>query len=187
MIPEVLDQLIQENTRILVNLEKELVPSVYEQSDRTCLGVPLLRHAHTLACSIGFLLKHQHVAAGFTLFRPLFEGYARGIWALRCGDDKELKRAQKDNFPKLYEVIASIKSRAVDSSDWFDEVYTENKKSLNSLTHGGIQMILLLYEDGTEKVEPDYPVDEQIRFMHIVQEITLGAGEELRKHLRREV
>ena len=184
LVPPELKQVIQANHRTHVELQEEFVPSTYVNNPCTGLGVPLLRHTHALAYSIGSLLKCELVAAGFALFRPLFEGYARGIWVLQCADEQELRNAYKDVFPKLTDVVKAIGELELDSSSWFSEVFDLNKKSFHSLTHGGTQMIVLLYADDTEKIEPDYPIEAQLRLMSIVEDVTRGAAEELRKHLK---
>ena len=183
LVPPELERIIQSSHQTLVNLQNEFVPSTYVQNERTVIGIPLLRHTHSLAYSIGFLLKHELVAAAFALSRPLFEGYVRGIWALRCANHKELENAQRDKFPNLSKVVEAIRDVELENSEWVSKVFELNKKSLHSLTHGGVRMIMLLYSDDSEKVESDYPVGEQMWLMAIVTEITLGAAAELRKHL----
>ena len=185
MVPSDLKSAIQSNHQTLATFHDEFVPSTYIKNPRTGIGVPLLRHAHTLAYSIGFLLQHEFVAPGFALFRPLFESYARGIWLLRCANDKELRQAYKDDFPNLSRVVKAISDGEFENADWFSEVFDLNKKPMHSLTHGGTRLIMLLYADDTEKVEPDYPVEEQIRLMKFVDDVTLGAAAELREHLNK--
>ena len=89
----------------------------------------------------------------------------------------------KTIFPSSPTSFKAISAHGLDSSSWFGEVFYQNKESLHSLTHGGTRMIMLLYADDAEKIEADYPVGEQLRLMKIVDEITIGAAAELRKHL----
>lgn len=183
-MPPELRRVIRLSHQTLVALHDELIPSTYVTDDRTSLSLPLLRHTHVLAYSIGFLLQHELVAPAFALFRPLFEGYARAIWALHCADKEDLAKAHNDEFPGLYKVVNALQNQQLDSTELFVEIYYSKKESLHSYTHGGMKLIKLLYDDDTKKVEPDYPVDEQIKLMVTVQEITLGAADELRTHLK---
>ena len=185
VIPKELAHLIQHNLHTIEGLQSKLDQStyVYVGDDRTCFGIPLLRHSHTLAYSISFLLRHELLAPAFTLFRPMFEGFARAIWALCAATDEDLREARKDKFPTLYAVIEAISDSELSGAEWFTRTYELNKSSLHSLTHGGIEMILLLYNDSPEKVEPDYPVGEQIQLMRVVQDITLATEEVLKEFL----
>src|SRR5262245_15026001 len=90
-------------------LSKWLDDSVHglhiSSGDRETMTGSLFDQVHEHHKAIQLLLKNSLVGSAFSLLRPTFENYVRGVWLLRCASDEEVKEFTQDRIAKQFGVL----------------------------------------------------------------------------------
>jgi hypothetical protein len=90
--------------------------------------------------AIVLLIDHGLTGSAFSLIRPMFESYVRGIWLLNCANDTQLGQFADETFnPKPEQMIAEIEQLEAFSSGALSRNWKDVKRTLHGLSHGGCQ------------------------------------------------
>ena len=130
----------------LLNKSKELTSWI----DTSVHGVSIstsLRNSIAAACfdvvhehrkAILLLVENKLIGSAFSLFRPEFETFVRGVWALRCASDKELSDYENDKVDSnLSELIAAIEALDPWNVGLLSNIKRTAWASMCSYAHGG--------------------------------------------------
>lgn len=149
----------------------------FADNDRNGVALALFQQSLDLA-DASVLLVGEHTLHGpaYTLVRPLFESYVRGIWILRCASDKEVEKFLKDKCPRFSKLTQAINEFAPDHFAWIHEIEQSNLSVFHSFTHGGGAHIWRRYRPG--HVEADYPESELSYLMLFGVEVRIRIGAE---------
>ena len=75
--------------------------SIPRQSEVQEYGIALLQHCMDIGDAIVIILGKGLRGPSFTLCRPLFESYARGVWLLEAADISKIESIKERFFPNL--------------------------------------------------------------------------------------
>lgn len=64
--------------------------------DREAMAGALFDQVHEHYKAIRLLVENSFVGSAFSLLRPTFETFVRGVWLLHCASDKEVENFAKD-------------------------------------------------------------------------------------------
>ena len=145
-------------------------------SKRNMTGVALLQHALDIVDGIIVLLENQLPGASWTLSRPLFETYVRGVWILNCAKESEIEKFLSDYPPSLGRLVQSIDELDSSRSAWM-KVTRVNIFAFHSFVHGGSEHVWRRF--GEKSLEPNYPERELIYLVGIAIEVCIRCGFEL--------
>lgn len=89
--------------------------------------------------AIQLLLKHSLVGSAFSLVRPTFETFVRGVWLLRCASEEEVKNFAKDKIvdKSFADLIGEIEASPGYDVDLLSKVKKEAWSAMCSYAHGG--------------------------------------------------
>ena len=121
------------------------------------VGKALLQHSLDLADGSMVLVDRNLPGAALALARPIFESYVRGIWALYCATDDDLKKFGKKGQPNpwhLSKLVKLVQQCKPDQSAWISS-FNQQSRELNDLVHGGNLHLRARIGDGV--IQPDYP------------------------------
>lgn len=149
------DALVYEGLRLIDQLYLTLDDLPVEPG----VHVPCALYYISMQHSVGamLLLKQLAHAPAFALARPIFETYVRATWFLFVAKDDEKVRAERDDFPRLSDLIAILKSSPHASS--IVGRY-EGIRILHSFTHGGSAQIYGHLDNQT--LAPHFLINDQM-------------------------
>ena len=109
-----------------------------QADDRERIVGALFDQVHEHHKAIQLLIKSSLVGSAFSLFRPAFETYVRGVWLLRCASEKELEDFKKDIVDKfIADLIGGIEALPDYNVGTLSKVKREAFSAMCSYTHGG--------------------------------------------------
>ena len=150
--------------------------SVREEGRKRQIGVALLQQSLDLSDAIIVLLEANFPGPSWSLARPLFESYVRGIWILRCASNTDVERFRKTRVPKFERLLEEIEREASSHAKWI-RITHNNMKHFHDFTHGGIEHAMRRINDGV--VEPSFPESELIYLVQLGIEVRIRVGLEL--------
>ncbi len=110
----------------------------FETTNRLRVSISLFHLCIEHQRGIHVLVEHGVIGSAFTLLRPQFEAYLRGMWFHRCATDAQILRflagKEPPNVGNLIEAVQKLEG--------FDEkvlgkVKKEFWRNLSDFTHGG--------------------------------------------------
>lgn len=147
-------------------------------------GHAILQLTEDIADAIIVLLDAQMPGPALSLARPLFEGYVRGFWLLKCASDEQVHKFLNGKCPNFPGLLAAIPKDAESGGAWIHATSEKNLIAFHDLTHGGSEHIKRRIRDGS--VEPSYPEHELDSLIRLVDEIRVQIGVELLSRLNDE-
>ncbi|WP_425250865.1 DUF6988 family protein [Geothrix campi] len=127
---------------------------------------------------ITLLLKEKLCGPAFSLARPVFETFVRGLWLSYCATEEDLNRFRRDKVkPTLSEIITALEILPQFSEGVLSRVKATGFDYMSSYTHGGFQQIVRRI--GDDVLEPQYNDDEQIEITRSTTSYVLLAGIEI--------
>lgn len=121
-----------------------IIDWLYEQIHETEVTyenhMPCVLYYVSMQHSVGalLLLKNMAHAPAFALTRSIYETFVRALWLKVLATEADKARAQRDNFPKLFDIINQL--RQMPEAAPIVRRFRLNKL-LNSFTHGGLAQI----------------------------------------------
>jgi len=133
--------------------------------DRTRMGVALLQHALDLADAIIVLIEANLPGPAFSLFRPLHEGYTRGVWLLDHASEQDVQKFGNGNYPGFNEMLKDIGEEPETGGAFIKGMSELNREDFHGLTHGGMEHVLRRVT--ASAIEPNYPVEELQQLLNV--------------------
>jgi len=128
--------------------------------------------------AIAVLVKSRIYGSAFTLIRPAFESFIRGVWVRRCAQDKQITHFINETKDYRLSVILPLVEKLEDfSSGTMSRFHDASCGILNSLTHGGFQQIAR--RSTGSHIEPDYEADEIANIVMLAGTFALMALEQI--------
>lgn len=145
-------------------LDEQIDGLAIKSDDRSRFAAGCLDVALEHQKAIVLLIHNQLYGSAFSLVRPIFESYIRGVWLLNCATDEQLRQIKRDKLRRSFEDLV----KEVERVDGYDEgVLSEVKqrswKAMNSYTHSGVLQITRRNKEAT--IEPNYDNDEIIEVL----------------------
>ena len=152
---------------------------------RTRLAAACFDQVHEHQKALIVLTRHKLVGSAFSLVRPTFETYIRGIWLARCASDAEVAQFQKGRVDKTFaRLIADVETNQGYGSGVLSNVKRKSWPAMNQYTHGGyLQAVRRLTEDS---IQPNFADDEIVEVINFGQAIALLAASEIVLMAKRE-
>jgi hypothetical protein len=143
--------------------------------DRERMVGALFDQVHEHHRAIQLLLRSSLVGSAFSLFRPTFETYVRGVWLLHCASEEEVKNFTEDIVPK--DLISKIEALPDYDVGVLSKVKKEAWSAMCSYTHGG-------YMQAVRRITPDqiratYSEGEMLEVINSSNTIALLAVSEI--------
>jgi hypothetical protein len=137
-----------------------------------------------MAATLLDLLKSSFTGSAFSLFRPAFETYVRGVWLLRCACDKQVEDFKKDTVKKFIgELIGEIERLPEYDVGTLSKVKREALGAMHSYTHGGyLQAVRRMTPD---QIKPNYSEGEMLEVINSSDTVALLAASEIFSMARR--
>ena len=147
--------------------------------DRRRVGIALLQHCEDVADGTLVLLESGLPGPALALARPLFESYVRGVWALHCADDRQIKGFIESGRPtpwQLAHLVDVLKKKAHQVGEWVS-AQAQQIPVLNDLAHGG--RLHVLGRNTSRTIEPGYDSRDVETLVQIGIELRIRIGAEL--------
>ena len=108
-------------------------------SNRETMAAALFDQVHEHHKAIHLLLKSSFVGSAFSLVRPTFETYVRGVWLWHCASDEEVANFARDkiNEKSFGTLIQEIEARTGFDVGVLSKVKKEAWSAMCSYAHGG--------------------------------------------------
>ena len=126
--------------------------------DRSRLSLALLQLAQEHHASIVLLVEHRQYGSAFTLMRPLYEAFVRGVWAARIATDNDLVLYQDDQQFGLKQLAAKVAKQAQFEGTNFAALAGRALNAMHSYTHNGYLASVRRLSSGA--IEPAYEMAE---------------------------
>ena len=132
-------------------------------SDRNIVALALFQQSLDIADAVLLLVdEHRLHGPAYSIVRPLFESYVRGLWILRCAADNEVEEFLQDKCPKFPMLTREIGDHAPEHYSWIQDIRQGNLRIFHSFTHGGGAHVWRRYR--TQRVEANYP-EWELRYL----------------------
>jgi len=153
--------------RVLSIIDEKIDGKGFDPNNRNKLSAALFDIAHEHAKAVIILLEEKLYAPAYALARSLQESFVRAAWIQHCASDNDIAKVIKqDSFPLKYGQMLS----AVEEKRQWENTLTQLKKSawktMNSYTHGGIQLISRRIKG--EYIEHNFDELETIALLQLV-------------------
>jgi len=140
-------------------------------------ALAILQLTEDIADAIIVLLDAQMPGPALSLARPLFEGYVRGYWLLKCASDEQISEFIAGRCPNFAGLLAAVPKDAESGGAWIHANSAKNLKNFHDLTHGGSEHVKRRI--GGYSVEPLYPEQELEALLRLGHEVRVRVGCEL--------
>ncbi len=116
------------------------------------------------------LIEGSLFGSAFSLVRPVYETYIRGLWLLNCASESEMRRFLRDRIKKdLQQLIDAIEKCKGYEEGVLSEVKSVAWNPMCSYTHGGWRQIGRRFNGSY--IEPNYDSGEVIEVLNFVNVI----------------
>lgn len=172
-----LPALISEAKALTVWLHEHTNGKDVPNSVRATTGMAILQLSLDIADAIVILLEARLPGSALSLGRPLFEGYVRGYWLLRCASDSQIEAFNNGTCPKFPNLLKAIGTDPESGAAWIHANAKANMVAFHDLTHGGNEHVKRRMS--SSGVEPSYPNVELEALVKLGIEIRIRIGAEL--------
>jgi Family of unknown function (DUF5677) len=146
--------------------------------DREAMTGALFDQVHEHHKAIQLLLKNSLVGSAFSLLRPTFENYVRGVWLLRCASDEEVKDFAQDRISKTFGVlIKEIEQNPGYNVDVLSKVKERTWRAMCSYAHGGFLPVVRRLIPG--EITSNYSDEEKLDVIKSSDTIAMLAASEM--------
>ena len=147
-------------------------------------GHSILQLSQDISDAIIVLLDAKLPGPAWSLARPLFEGYVRGLWLLNFASDEQVNKFLNGKCPTFPCLLAAIGKDQASGGAWIHAISDKNLIAFNDLTHGGSEHVKR--RDKDDSVEPSYSEQELESLVKFGNEIRIRIGVELLSRLNDE-
>jgi hypothetical protein len=146
---------------------------------RETMAGALFDQVHEHHKAINLLLKNSLVGSAFSLERPTFETFVRGVWLWHCASDKEVVNFAKDKIDEksFGDLIREIETRPAYDVGVLSKVKREAWSAMCSYAHGGYLQAVRRIIPG--QITANYSEGEMLEVMNFSKSIALLAAFEI--------
>jgi Family of unknown function (DUF5677) len=146
--------------------------------DRESMTGSLFDQVHEHHKAIQLLLKNSLVGSAFSLLRPTFENYVRGVWLLRCASDEEVEEFTQDRIAKSFGIlIEEIERNPGYNGAVLSRVKEKTWRAMCSYAHGGFLPVVRRIIPG--EITTNYSDEEKLEVIESSDTIALLAASEM--------
>jgi len=114
-----------------------VLASPRNQLSAVCLSVAQDHHTAVIV-----LLERELYASAFTLVRPLYEAYVKGVWLANCATESQVQRfARIGDAPPISGQIAALEKIEAFREGNLTRIHVESWAAMCSFTHTGILQV----------------------------------------------
>lgn len=148
-------------------------------ADRETMAAVLFDQVHEHHKGIQSLLKSSLVGSAFSLVRPTFETFIRGVWLLRCASADEVKRfITKDKIKKrVEELIKDIEAHGGYKVGVLSRIKKQAWDAMCSYAHGGYLQAVRRITPG--QIGPNYSEGEMLEVIRSADCFAMLAASEI--------
>ena len=130
--------------------------------------------------AVTILSNEKLFGSAFSLIRPIFETYIRGLWIFYCASKNEINKFLKDkDIPTLQKLIDSIEKCSGFDTGVLSKIKQSSYSSMCSYTHSGWLQIGRRFND--EYIESNYSDGEIQESINFANTIAMFAAHEIAK------
>ena len=150
----------------------------FTTGDRQAMAGSLFDQVHEHHKAIQLLIQNSLVGSAFSLLRPIFENFVRGVWLLRCASEEEVQNFTQDKIAKsLGAMIEEIEKNPAYNVDVLSKVKKGAWSSMCSYAHGGyLPVVRRIIPD---HITPNYSDGEKLELINSSNAIALLASSEI--------
>ena len=170
-----LETTINQSARWLNGCNSLIGEQSLKSSTRSRVAAALLHLSIEHHGSMQILVDHKHYGSAFTLLRPQFEAYLRGVWFQLCATDQQIaKFIKNDELPNIGELIKDIENVPGYEEGKLSAVKKSVWNKLCGYTHGGY--VQVAYRNTANEITSDYEEPHIIGLISTACTITLLAA-----------
>ena len=172
------DELLTHSEEISHWLDENIHGLEIEATDRLRLSGACFDQVHEHVRATCLLLRNRLTGSAFSLVRPAFETFCRGLWLCHCATDQELADFQKDKLEKKQtQIIKAIASNDVYDSGVLSRISKNYWSAMCSYAHGGY--LPAVRRITSERIEPNYSDQEIMQVIWFASSLALLTGGEI--------
>ncbi len=147
--------------------------------DREVMAAALFDQVHEHHKAILLLLKKSFVGSAFSLVRPTFETFVRGVWLWHCASEKEVENFAKGkiNEKTFGALIDEIEAQRGYDVGVLSKVKKEAWSAMCSYAHGGYLQAVRRMTPG--QITANYSEGEMLEVINSSSAIALLAASEI--------
>lgn len=169
---------LNKSTKLIKWLDKNIDGLAVSTDTRTrlvagCFDI-VLEHQKAIV----LLALNNIYGSAYSLLRPLFETYIRGLWLLRCATNSEVSEFQKGKVKKeFWQLIADIEKIEGYQEGALSKSKKASWRAMNDYTHGGINQVSRRNNERT--IEPNYDKQEVLEILNFTNSVSILAALEV--------
>ena len=122
--------------------------------------------------AIILLFERRMAGSAFSLVRPAFETYIRGVWLLQCAKDSQIEQFAKGRCdPSVEKMISDLEGQGYTAGGELSKSW-KGKKRLHDFTHGGFLHLQRRFQP-PDGIGANYPDEDVITVLGFVNAIVL--------------
>ena len=166
---------VQKSEELADTLDNSLRDRSVPGNERNRLSVSCFDVVHEHHRGIALLVEHRLYGAAFTLARPIYEAFVRGVWLRLCVTEDQMQKVMDDEFsPSLPSLVSAIKKKDTNLGPILDKIRERHGPMFNSFTHTGFAQIAR--RNTQEHIEPNYDKKEVERILAFADGLAILAG-----------
>jgi hypothetical protein len=143
----------------------------FAANTRSRVAVALLHLSIEHHGSMHQLVNYKRYGSAFTLLRPQFEAYVRGVWFQRCATEQQLNKfIKKDKLPEIKVLLKNIEKVPGYEEGMLSTVKNHVWNKGCGYTHGGY--VQVAYRDTANEITNDYEEEHIIGLISTACTIT---------------
>lgn len=169
------EKVIKQSSEWLNACNDLLAEHSFTATTRSRIAAALLHLAIEHHGSIHLLIINHQYGSAFTLLRPQFESYVRGVWFLRCASEEQIKEfVNADELPKIRYLLEDIQKVSGYEEGTLKKVKERVWNKLCGYTHGGY--VHLAYRNTKNEIASNYEEQHIIGLLLTACAISLMAA-----------
>lgn len=165
------DALIQESEELIQWADRKLDGLTVKSDTRERLSAGCLEVVTEHQKAVVVLVHKELYGSAFTLLRPIYEAYIRGLWLHKCATDPQLQKFIKGETETFGTMVAAVEGVGGYGSGTLSTVKQNAWKTLCGFTHTGVEQIVRRSTGST--IEPNYQDAEVIQAVNFSNSIGL--------------
>lgn len=166
---------VQKSEELADTLASSLRNRSFPYSKRNRLSASCFDTVHEHHRSIALLVEYRLCGSAFTLARPIYEAFVRGVWLRLCATEEQMQKVIDEEFsPSLPSLVSAIKKKDTNLGPILDKIRERHGPMFNSFTHTGFAQIAR--RNTQEYIEPNYDKREVGRIIGFADGLAILAG-----------
>jgi len=155
--------------------------------DRECVAAALFDQVHEHHKAIHLLLQSSLFGSAYSLVRPAFETFVRGVWLRNCASDKEVENFTKDkkSTKSIGTLISEIEALPGYDGGVLSKFKNEAWSAMCGYAHGGFQQVVRRITPS--QIAVNFSEDEMLEVINSASTLALLAAFEMFQMAKRQV